>query len=180
MKSYLLALKKTFNFSGRTTRKDFWLFILIDIIILIIAFSIDIVIIEKSNGYDTLPTFSLIAWILPTITRLSAISRRLHDTGESFKMFWSGSISLGILGAISVAFPWLFIIHILFILGFFVTLSERSDRLNEYGPAPRGVPLKEAIEKKAEPNNSSSHCGICGTQLKPDDKFCGNCGTNRN
>ncbi|WP_391207646.1 DUF805 domain-containing protein [Psychrobacillus sp. L4] len=73
---YLKALKNYVGFKGRARRKEYWMFILFDIII-----SIVFAIVESIAGLSSLLTglYSLVT-LLPA---LAVTVRRLHDTGRS-------------------------------------------------------------------------------------------------
>jgi len=203
MKLYFLALKNSFTFSGRSTRKEFWTFVLFDTILTISALFIDFsVITNRSLSFD-LPIFSIINWLIPSIARLSAVSRRLHDTDTSFKFFVQTTIVLAILGGIAAFFPWIIILHFIIVIGFFIKLAEASDQNNNYGPAPIGVKIQEPEEEPSKNNKTSDsdffntsdemdniiskmnmnksnlhkECKSCGSELHPDDNFCKKCGT---
>ena len=53
MRSYIKAFKNYANFSGRTSRKDFWMFIIIDFILFMIFVSIETVL-----GWHTVYSYS--------------------------------------------------------------------------------------------------------------------------
>lgn len=78
MNWYLAVLKNYVGFSGRAGRREFWMFYLINAIILI-ALSLLFSLTREPLLY--IPFFLyLVAVLLPT---LAAIVRRLHDTGRS-------------------------------------------------------------------------------------------------
>lgn len=204
MGAYFDAIFKTFTFSGRTSRKDFFMFILFDIIVTIALLAIEY---EVSD----FPYVSVFYFFVLGLTRSAITSRRLHDTGRSFSTVWSYSIGSVILGAIGAVFPWVFILQFLVGVSFFIHLCESSDYLNEYGPTPAHVKLPPRPEKQKkeetkadEPkvnqqstneyfkDNSSmvdnllskvnnekknNNCRSCGSIITPQSKFCGNCGT---
>lgn len=205
MGAYFNAILKTFSFSGRTTRKDFFMFAIIDTII-----SISFLFVKfKSIGIS--PLFPLIYYFGLGITRLSAISRRFHDSGKSFSEIWTYIIWSGVLGAVGAAFPLALVLQFVVGIAFIVALASPSDYLNEYGPIPAGIdlPPKPEEPKKEEPkaeeikqdsentskyfkdnssrvdnllskmknDNTNSNCQNCGSPVNLGDKFCGNCGT---
>ena len=97
MGAYFDAIFKTFTFSGRTSRKDFFMFILFDIIVTIALLAIEY---EVSD----FPYVSVFYFFVLGLTRSAITSRRLHDTGRSFSTVWSYSIGSVILGAIGAVF----------------------------------------------------------------------------
>ena len=90
MNWYLKAFENYFNFKGRARRKEFWMFLLFQIIILISIFIIQFELfyeffdeIEKEyDAYILLEFFLLIS----TIPFISVTVRRYHDTGR--RGFW--------------------------------------------------------------------------------------------
>lgn len=70
------VLKKTFDYSSRATRSEFWFF---QLAIFLIMFVISLFMGDGSDTQDALLIIAILA-IIPTI---SATVRRLHDTGRS-------------------------------------------------------------------------------------------------
>ncbi len=86
MNYYLLALKKYAVFNGRASRKEYWMFLLFNIIFSIIAIILDSIfgITIKEIGYGPIYILFILAMFLPAL----AISvRRLHDIGKSGWMY---------------------------------------------------------------------------------------------
>src|SRR5690348_8012138 len=75
MNSYLTVLQKSFTFQGRARRKEYWLFILFNYIVLI-GFSL------VGNLFE-MPLLSTIYSLIMFIPSISAIVRRMHDVGRS-------------------------------------------------------------------------------------------------
>jgi uncharacterized membrane protein YhaH (DUF805 family) len=75
MEYFTNALKQYTDFSGRATRKDYWMFVLIYILLYIALLIIDAVL---STGW--LSVLFTIGLLVPSI---SCAARRLHDTGRS-------------------------------------------------------------------------------------------------
>ncbi|WP_295893340.1 DUF805 domain-containing protein [uncultured Vibrio sp.] len=76
---YFLTWKRSFDFSGRSSRKEFWVFILVHVMVTIGLIAIDI---TMNTWLDML--YSAMS-LVPTI---SAIIRRLHDTDKSGYWIW--------------------------------------------------------------------------------------------
>lgn len=120
MKCYLGALKKYAVFGGRSTRKEFWCFVLLNLVAYYLLWIVDVSIdfpASKEKGYVGMlgSTFTL-AIIIPTV----AVSvRRLHDTNRSGWWFL-----LGLIPFISIVF-----------LVFMLQDSQSSE--NQYGPNPK-------------------------------------------
>lgn len=81
MKEFVDVFKKTFDFSGRSRRKEFWLFVLFTTLISIALSFVDAIAgLELAEDFGVLGgLFSLII-IIPSI---SVTVRRLHDIGRS-------------------------------------------------------------------------------------------------
>src|SRR5687767_8386828 len=82
MSGYINAMRRYFEFGGRTSRAQFWLFILVYIIIMIVAVIIDNFVLGAQDGQG-IPILVLIVALVHLIPSLSAGVRRLHDTDRS-------------------------------------------------------------------------------------------------
>lgn len=113
MSYYLNALTRNFaNFNGRARRREYWMFVLCNVIAVII-----LSIISAITRLSILPSIYSLIILLPSL----AISvRRLHDIGKSGMWIFIGLIP--IVGAI-----WLLIL----------TLKEGMRSDNEYGADPK-------------------------------------------
>ncbi|MGJ8595837.1 DUF805 domain-containing protein [Sulfitobacter sp.] len=89
------AVARSFTFSGRASRSEYWWFFLAYTVVFIICGSIDAFMItslvqqEGEQALFTLGVFDLtsaFAWIITLPTMLSVTVRRLHDAG--FSGFW--------------------------------------------------------------------------------------------
>lgn len=86
MKWYLLVMKNYTKFTGRARRKEFWRFVLVNLIIQLVIQQIDKLlgldygsVNSKSNGGILSSIYSLVVFI-PT---LAVTVRRFHDIGKS-------------------------------------------------------------------------------------------------
>ena len=115
MNYWIECWKKYATFSGRARRKEYWMFILFN---MLIAFGVDVV--DAVLGMEGLLAagYSLAA-ILPS---WAVFTRRMHDIGKSGWWWLIGLIPL--VGAIVL-------------LVFVCKDSEPGD--NAYGPNPKGV-----------------------------------------
>jgi uncharacterized membrane protein YhaH (DUF805 family) len=109
---YLGVLKKYADFSGRARRKEFWMFALINFVVMVVLSFVDSMI-----GMPVLGLIYALGVLLPS---LAVGARRLHDIGKSG---WWQLVGL-------VPF-----IGILVLIIFFVLDSNPGD--NKYGPNPK-------------------------------------------
>lgn len=123
MSWYITVLKKYAVFSGRARRKEYWMFVLFNIIISFVLSLIDGIVLS-CLGIDTGSTrFSILGTIYGLaifVPALAVAVRRLHDTNRSG---WWLLISL-------VPF-----IGVIILIVFFVQDSQPGD--NKYGPNPK-------------------------------------------
>lgn len=97
MNWYLTVLKKYAVFSGRARRKEYWMFMLFNMIFALAAIVLDNVIgIDfKPTTYGPIYLIYVLAVLLP---HLAVLVRRLHDVGKSGWYFFIALIP--IVGAI--------------------------------------------------------------------------------
>jgi len=118
MNWYLEVLKKYAVFNGRARRKEYWYFVLFNVLVSIVLTMIDHLIgtFSTDSGLGLLSGIYTLAVLLPSM----AVSvRRLHDTGHSGWWLFLGVIPL--VGGI--------------ILLVFVCQDSKPD--NQYGPNPK-------------------------------------------
>jgi uncharacterized membrane protein YhaH (DUF805 family) len=111
MEYFIDAFKKYADFSGRSSRKEYWMFVLIYLIIYIALAVIDAVL----SGFWLTTIFSLIL-LIPSI---SITTRRLHDTGRTG--WWQLIYFIPLIGLIVML----------------VFLCQDSHEENEYGISPK-------------------------------------------
>lgn len=127
MEWYLNVMKENFsNFSGRARRKEFWMWYLFYVIVLIVAVILDGVLGTGFElGYGVTSPYGwiyLIAALAHVIPGLAVSVRRLHDVGKSG---WFMLISLvPIIGGI-----WLLVL----------ACTDGDSSENAYGPSPKSV-----------------------------------------
>ena len=119
MNWYLEVLKKYAVFSGRARRKEYWYFVLFNIIIAVVLAVIDRVIgTSHGGGAGLLGSLYSLAVLLPGI---AVTVRRLHDTDRSGWWLLIGLIP--VIGAI-----------VLFVF----VVGDSTPGENQYGPNPKG------------------------------------------
>lgn len=122
MSWYIGCLKKYGVFKGRARRKEYWYFVLFNIIFIIAAAILDQLLgtANRSSGYGVIYTLYALAVLVPG---LAVGVRRLHDIGKSG--WWLLIVLIPLVGAI-----WLIVLY--------ATEGQHSD--NQYGPDPKGIP----------------------------------------
>ncbi|MDR3428956.1 MULTISPECIES: DUF805 domain-containing protein [Silvimonas] len=121
MNWYLAVLKNYLGFSGRARRKEYWMFVLCNVIITVILRVIDhltgLTIESHGEAIGILGTVYGLAVLLPS---LAVTVRRLHDGDHTG--WWLLIVLLPIVGAI---------VMLVFML------QQSTPGTNRYGPSPR-------------------------------------------
>ncbi len=119
MNWYIQVLKKYAVFSGRASRKEYWMFVLFNIIFAIVATILDNILgtTMEGVGYGLIYSLYMLAVLIPSI---AVTVRRLHDTDRSG--WWILIVLIPIIGWI-----WLLVLMIL----------EGNAGDNKYGPSPK-------------------------------------------
>ena len=128
MEWYLRVMKENYSsFSGRARRKEYWMFTLMQVVVLIVAmvldgllgldFKMDTGIGEISYGYGWI---YMIAALIHFIPSLGTAVRRLHDVGKSGWFY------------LVVLIPFVGAIWLLVLL-----CTEGGPDENKYGPSPK-------------------------------------------
>lgn len=117
MSEYLSVLKKYATFSGRARRKEYWMFTLVNFLILAV-----VNILATVLNLPILLTLGSIYSLAVFIPSLAVCVRRLHDIGKCG--WWVLIVLIPVIGAI-----WLIIM--------FCTDSMYGE--NQYGPNPKGM-----------------------------------------
>ena len=127
MNWYLQALKKYTVFTGRARRKEYWFFVLFNILISAALSVVDYVTGTYSSHYGMglLGGLYALGVLLPAI---AVTIRRLHDTGRSG--WWILIALVPLIGGIVL-------------LVFMVLDSQPGD--NEYGPSPKAEPAAGTV-----------------------------------
>lgn len=121
MNWYLQALKKYTDFSGRARRREYWFFVLFNIIISIVLTVCDVLLgtYSAASSVGILTGIYTLAVLIPGI---AVTVRRLHDTGRSG--WWILIVVVPIVGAI--------------VLLIFMLIDSQPGQ-NAYGPSPKGA-----------------------------------------
>jgi uncharacterized membrane protein YhaH (DUF805 family) len=120
MNWYVQAWKKFADFKGRSRRKEYWFFVLINVVAIVVLTGIDLMLgtADAESGYGVLSGIFCLAILIPS---LAVSIRRLHDTGRSG--WWVLLSAVPIVGLV--------------VLYFALLDSQPGD--NQYGPNPKGV-----------------------------------------
>lgn len=112
MNYYILGFKKYGQFTGRSTKAEFWYFTLFNYLIF---FALEIISYIIGDIESILSTLFILVTLMPW---LAVLVRRLHDTGKSGWWMLTGLI-----------LPWLIVL--------LAMDSEISE--NKYGPNPKKI-----------------------------------------
>jgi len=93
MNWYLKVLKNYAVFSGRARRKEYWMFVLFNMIFAIVAIILDNILgtAIEGIGYGLFYILYCLAVLIPSF---AVFVRRLHDTGKSGWFFFIGLIPI--------------------------------------------------------------------------------------
>lgn len=110
------VIKNTFNYKGRARRKEYWYYILVASIIILIGFTLDGIL-------DTPDTLSGLAGFILFFPSLAVTIRRLHDIGKSG--WWYLISAIPLIGSLILLF-W--------------NCQETSPETNQWGVPAKRVP----------------------------------------
>jgi uncharacterized membrane protein YhaH (DUF805 family) len=176
---YLLAWSKYAVFSGRSRRKEYWMFQLINLLIAAVLVAGDLASGMRSMGFNALLVLYAFATILPG---LAVAVRRLHDINRSGWWLLLSLIPFG--GLVLLIFACL----------------DSDPGPNQYGPNPKlegfnqqaawaaaasygspgapaiGQPNASVMPPQIGSTGALAFCTNCGTALTPGNRFCTKCG----
>ncbi len=121
-----MPLRRYAEFSGRSRRKEYWMFVLLMLIVGIVVGMVEAAL-GLTGALGPYGPLSLLIGLATLVPSISVSVRRLHDTGRSG--WWLLLIFLPIIGSIML-------------LIFFVLEGHKGP--NEYGPDPKGAGAGEA------------------------------------
>ncbi len=176
MSWYLQVLNKYAVFSGRARRKEYWMFQLVNVIVICL-----LALLDASTGFRSMGLgLILLGYCLATIIPgLAVLVRRLHDINRSG---WWWLISLVPFGGV--------------VLLIFACIDSDPGP-NQYGPNPKleamgaqaawaaaapygapaiGQPAAPGISPQLGTTGPQAFCTNCGTLLTPGNRFCTKCG----
>ena len=124
MEWYLKVMRDNYaNFSGRARRKEYWMFVLVQTIVMIglmildSVLGLDFELQGISLGYGYLYLIGIIVHFIPS---LALVVRRLHDVGKSGWFYFIFLIPL---------------IGVIWLLVLYCTEGQKQD--NKWGPDPK-------------------------------------------
>jgi uncharacterized membrane protein YhaH (DUF805 family) len=121
MNWYLMVLKKYAQFTGRSRRKELWMFVLFNTLIGILLCVLSILL--RESGISSIVSVLCLLYMLAVLVPGLAVGvRRLHDTGRSG---WWWLIDL-------VPFVGPIILLVFWVL-------DSQPGANQYGPNPKGA-----------------------------------------
>lgn len=122
MKWYLLAFRRFADFKGRSTRQEYWMFTLFN---LLISLGLGVVagLLGVGSEHSPADAISGLYTLIVLVPSLALSVRRLHDIGKSG--WWMLLLLIPLIGA-------------LILLVFAIQQGEPGT--NRYGPDPRGAP----------------------------------------
>jgi len=82
MEYFFNVMKNYAVFNGRTSRKEYWMFVLFSYIFSFAAIILDNVL-GLANDYSYTGILSILYSLATLLPSLGAVIRRLHDTGKS-------------------------------------------------------------------------------------------------
>lgn len=132
MEWYLKVLKQYADFSGRARRKEYWMFVLFQLIFVFVAIGLDNLLgftfgAEYGFGVGIFYIILLLGTLIPG---LAVSVRRLHDTGKS---------------------GWWYLINLIPYVGaiiFLVLVAMDSERgRNKWGENPKGIGNDSTIDQ---------------------------------
>src|SRR5580658_7000413 len=102
MSWYLMVWKRAFEFSGRSRRKEYWMFSLIHLSIQLVLLIAGVVLaaMEHARIGQIFTLVAMVYWIVGIIPYVACFVRRLHDTGRAG--WWWFLAFIPIVGAIVV------------------------------------------------------------------------------
>ncbi|HEY1437655.1 MAG TPA: DUF805 domain-containing protein [Casimicrobiaceae bacterium] len=121
MNWYLQALKKYADFSGRARRREYWFFVLFNIIISVVLTGCDVLV----GTYSAAASIGILSGIYTLAVLIPGIAvtvRRLHDTGRSG--WWILIVLVPIVG-------WI-------VLLIFMLIDSQPEQ-NAYGSSPKAA-----------------------------------------
>lgn len=141
MKWYLHALRNFSNFDGRSSRTEYWMFVLFNTMFAVFFYSLDLIFKLQFEKFGLGPCY-LLYTLIAILPGLALSVRRLHDVGRKGSFIFIALLPF--IGSI-----WLLIL--------FLTKSDAEE--NDYGNKPVNSDIAEFV------NNDTTNLNILITAL---------------
>ena len=115
------ALRRFGDFSGRSCRKEFWLWVLFEFIMFLVVPFVNMLLVMDGEPDDG-PKLSFVIGLVCLVPNLSVAVRRLHDTGRS-----GWNLMVGFIPCVGGLILLIFM------------LLDSTPGTNQYGPNPKGM-----------------------------------------
>ena len=151
----LLPFKRYAEFSGRSRRKEYWMFMLFNVLVVlaIVSVGVGLILADKEDLGPLVLAIGLGGYVLATlIPTLAVQARRFHDQDKSGWLVLLQFIPLG--GIVVLIFM----------------LIEGTRGPNRFGPAPKVGSASPQIQTLA------AFCSSCGARVPAQASFCMGCG----
>jgi uncharacterized membrane protein YhaH (DUF805 family) len=173
---YLMGWKKYARFEGRSRRKEYWVFALINTLLISLVSICVAAVVMRNGSEDEITAIRVtvgICALIIFVPSLAVAVRRLHDSGKS---------------------GWLILICLIPYIGGVVNIVlmclDSEPGTNRYGPNPKfpehavGVlagnagfaPMGFPVQQPHTGETGGGFCSTCGVKLPDGSPFCGNCG----
>jgi uncharacterized membrane protein YhaH (DUF805 family) len=128
MQWYLMVWKRYAEFSGRSRRKEYWMFTLFNTIVYLLIYLPGFAVLrQNTTAASALIGLAFLYALAGIVPGLAVSMRRLHDTGKSG--WW---LLIGVIPLVAIVL--------------FVLLAIKGDSgSNVYGPDPKASELSAAI-----------------------------------
>lgn len=159
MRSYLDGMLRYFEFSGRSTRRQYWLFWLVATLLTILALAADTNFFRYvPTSYEQLGMFTVFAAIIHIIPGITVTVRRLHDSDRSGWWYFIPLVPL--IGAIILL----------------VWMCWPPETINRFGPDPRDEgpyrePNRSTIPRQVRMGSDRAHRPLPLEDASVDQRF---------
>ncbi len=138
MFGYFDTMLRYFEFAGRSSRTQYWVYTLVSLLLLAGALYVDIAVLgyfrPRETGLGPLTLFCVFIHIVPNIT---VTVRRLHDSGRSGWWYWISLVP--VIGGF-----WLLALMFFGPDGYGANDYGDDPRENTWAPSAKAVPLSRA------------------------------------
>lgn len=124
MEYFLQALRKYADFTGRARRKEYWMFVLFQVLAFMVAIVVDTLFATVTGAEFGAGYITGLLWLALIVPGIAVSVRRMHDLDKSGWFLLVSFIPL--IGGI-----WLLVL----------TCTEGTSGPNQYGPDPKGSAL---------------------------------------